>query len=196
MSQKTSATGGYLLLSGGKDIAAGTIWHDLIVGITGLPGELVRPLWLPEPANTPPLDVSWFAVGLVRIAPIGAPQIRHLSAGEGEDQITTHEELTVQASAIGPACLELAALLGDGIHVPQNRHILHPAGLAFVRAEPITVTPLLVGRQWRNRADLPLVFRRERRRIASVLNLRCCVSSDSYIESQSGAVVPLIRCKE
>ena len=145
--------------------------HDVIAGVTALPGELVRPRWQPDPPVVPDPDVNWCAFGITRFEPANFPAIVHHGDGHGHDEIVDTEELEVLVSFFGPQHMVVARTLRRGIHIPQNRALLRPAGLAFVRAGTITAVPAMVALGWRARADIPLTFRLETRSDAAVLNL-------------------------
>lgn len=170
----TSATGGYLPLSDGTgDAATDDLLQRAIAGITGLPGERVRPRWQSEPPRGEEADIAWASFGVVRIAFLGC-EARHVGrdGGRGHSELVSWEEMTVLAVFYGPEGLALARLSRDALHVEQNRAPLRAAGLQFIRAEDITSAPFVYNGHWRNRADLPLVFRRDTRRVVPVLNLR------------------------
>jgi len=155
----TSATGGFIRLSpapGQTDTE--DVLHDLIVGITGFCGELVRPRWQPEPPKEPKPDVDWCAFGITRYEPHNFPAIQHHGEGEGSDEITAHEILTVLASIYGPGHMNFARLLRLGLHVPRNLKVLRENKMAFTRAGSIVPVPALVAMQWRARADITLTF--------------------------------------
>ena len=191
-STNTSATGGYLPLTGGMDNKEQTgLLHGLITGLTGLTGDRVRPRWLFEPAFAPVPSETWAAFGLQKLSLTGAPQIRHSGLGEGRDVIVSHEELLVLVTFIGPECMERASLLRDGLYVPQNTAPLRPAGMVFVRAGDMTPLPQAVGGHWLARMDLSLVFRRATEREIPVLNLACCASQGAFLENDTGVTVGL-----
>lgn len=192
----TSASGGFLRLSpeqGQHDLD--DVLNDLVAGITGLPGELVRPRWQPDPPEVPEPDVNWCAFGITQFDPLNMPVVRHQGADEGHDEVIDNEELQAPLSFFGPQHLVMARAFRRGIYVPQNRHLLRPAGLAFVKVGTIVVLPAQVALGWRARADLPLTFRLETRSSLPVLNLKG-LGGNSFIKTESGAFAPLQDCKE
>ncbi len=162
------------------------VLHDLIAGITGLPGAMVRPRAQAEPANTPGKNADWCAFGVMSSTPYTYPQIKHYGEDGGYDDVIVHEELAVLASFYGPRHYAFAALLHAGLHVPQNREILRPNGLAFVKAGGITRLPELVMAGFRARADLPLTFRRVTARSYAVRNIE---KSSGTLENDNGLTV-------
>lgn len=169
----TSATGGFLQLSPGQgEFEVEDVLHDVIAGVTGLPGPLVRPRWQPDPPEVPEPDVDWCAFGIIQFEPGNLPVIVHHGEGEGHSEIVDTEELQVMVSFYGPRHTVYARAMRRGIYVPQNRELLRPAGLAFVRAGTTVPVPEQVALGWRSRTDLPLTFRLETRSGFSVLNLK------------------------
>jgi hypothetical protein len=189
----TSATGGFLRLSPvpGQKAPEQTDIEDvlqaLIVGITGICGTLVRPRWQPSPPDEPGPQADWCAFGITRHDPHNFPVIRHHGAvavgdsltdsdsndeGDGYDEITDLETLTVLASFYGPRHMDLARTFRVGLHVPQNRKILLEHNMNFTRAGSIVPVPALIAMQWRARADLSLTFQLMTSRTYAVLNLQ------------------------
>lgn len=73
----TSASGGYLLpaeqppLPGNLTFTQFT--QQVFVGISGLPGQLVRPRWELNPPKEPDLDINWLAFEIQRAKPDANP---------------------------------------------------------------------------------------------------------------------------
>jgi hypothetical protein len=168
----TSASGGYLTGSQVPGQAAlEDVFHDLIAGITGLPGDMVRPRWQREPGNTPALADNWCAFGVISYELKNFPEIKHHAEEEGHDEVIATDQITLLTSFFGPAGVDLALGLRDGIHLPQNRFSLRPNGLAFTKILSLQNVPEIMGTGWRRRTDLHLSFVRETRRKFAVLNL-------------------------
>lgn len=204
MSGNTSATGGYLSLNSPIPEQADIedALHGCLAGVTGLPGELIRPRWQPEAPRVPGPKVSWCAFGITGYEPDNFPVLTHHGGGDGHSEITDSEEISVLVSFYGPGHVARARLLRLALHVPQNRFELRRNGLAFARAGAVTPVPELVAGRWRARADLPLLFRLvtarpgESGRRVNVLNLLHCGSPGSFIETDTGLVTPLAACPE
>lgn len=190
----TSATGGFLELSPAQGpFALEDVLHDLITGVTGLPGELVRPRWQPDPPEVPEPNVNWCAFGIGQFDPSNHPVIIHHGEGDGHGEIVDMEELQVMVSFYGPLHMVNVRAFRRGIYVKQNRELLRPAGLAFVKAGTIVPLPELVALGWRSRADIPLTFRLETRSFFASLNL---LQSGGSITSETsggtgGTTVPI-----
>lgn len=161
----TSATGGFLSpgTSTVNDDALDDLLQAMVVGVTGLPGSLVRPRFQQSPPKQPDATVDWCAIGVHEISPDDNPVVRHdplMNGGAGGDVLERSEQLDVLASFYGPHAAHFAGLLRDGLYIPQNRETLAAAGVAFVTVGDKTRAPALVGTQWLNRFDIHVTLRR------------------------------------
>ncbi|MBZ9939139.1 hypothetical protein LB518_22775 [Mesorhizobium sp. BR1-1-16] len=186
----TSATGGYLVPSTpapADDEALQVIFQGLVGGVTGIVGDLVRPRWQKLPPPEPSIDTSWCAIGVTDSEPDDGAAILHHSAGDGSDEMQRHETLFVIASFYGPAASQNAALLRDGLALPQNREAIRAQGIAFVEIERAVLAPSLVNQQWRRHVDVRMTFRRQVTRTYPVLNL---LSAGGDIASDPASTTP------
>lgn len=174
----TSATGGFLVPGASpaplEDDALDDLFQTLIAGLTGLPGDLVRPRWQVKPPKQPAPSVDWCAVGVTRQERDAGPVITHdplASGGLGQDKVKRHEELGVLVSFYGPNAGKYAGLVADGAGILQNNELLQSNLVVFVNSDTIRQVPELVAEQWVKRRDLPLRFRREVVRVYPILNI-------------------------
>jgi len=182
----TSATGGYLSPTSAapdEDAALDDDLTEAVEGITGLPGDLVRPRWQPKPPKMPAPDIDWCAIGVADddTTP-GYPYLAHDGTAGGSSTQSTAEQMTVLASFYGPNARAFTKLLRDGLFLDQNREQLKLKGLFFVAPGKITAAPELIDAQWYRRYDLPLYFRRTVARTYAILNIESAsvdVSSDA-----------------
>ena len=144
----------------------------MVVGLTGLPGELVRPRWQPTTPKQPEPHVDWCGMGVTEQANDAGPAIQHDPAGDGRDHYERHQALQVLCSFYGPNAKRYAQMLGDGLAMPQNQEPLNPYAIRFIEAGPLRGTSELVNQQWVRRFDVALSFRRKIARTYPVLNLR------------------------
>jgi hypothetical protein len=171
----TSATGGYLqpasTATPDEDIDLDLVLQPMVAGITGLDGSMVRPRWQPTLPRTPEASVNWCAIGVTLITPDDNAVVTHNGAGDGLDNLVRHEDIEALATFYGPQAGLHAAMLRDGLQIPQNWEGLTPLGLAFVKAGDMRTVPELVNQQWVRRVDLPIYLRRIVRRTYPVLNI-------------------------
>lgn len=170
----TSATGGYLTPTSTPppmDDGLEDILQAVVVGITGLPGEMVRPRWQPSPPAMPEIGTDWCAIGVMTVTPDNAPAVVHDGAGDGSSTLRRHASLDVLASFYGPHAGHYAGLLSDGLYIAQNREAMMRDGLALIEVEPTRNASDYVSTQWRRRIDLPIRLRRRTDRAYPVLNL-------------------------
>lgn len=181
-----SSTGGYLQPTAPspplEDSALDAIFQQLIVGLTGLPGNMVRPRWQPTVPKMPEPTQNWCAIGVTDIDQDFEPTIVHVPDTEGTDKLYRNEILTLLASFYGPAAMQYAAQARDGIFVAQNHGMLVLSGMGLVDVGRLTAAPELLNQQWQRRYDLQFRVRRQVERTYSVLNL---LSSDSTLETDS-----------
>jgi hypothetical protein len=181
----SSATGGYLTPASSpaptEDDALDAVFQKAIAGITGLPGNMVRPRWQPIPPKQPEPSVNWCAFGVQTQKPDDGPYIEHIPAGDGKDAYVRHEDIDVLATFYGPGSQANATRLRDGLGISQNIEELKLDGIAFVESGPIRALPELVNQQWIKRRDIALVFRRKTARDYAILNI---VAADIDLETE------------
>lgn len=143
-----------------------------VAGIIGLPGNLVRPRWQPNPPPTPDVSVDWAACGITRSTANFEPYMHHYASPDpGHDVLRRQEQVNYLVSCYGPNAGDNIAILRDGIFVDQNRAGWRENAVGLVEAERITHVPELFRQQWRDRYDLEIVINREVRRVYLVRNL-------------------------
>lgn len=173
----TSATGGYLVPTSAppaEDAALDDIFTELVAGVTGLAGTLVRPRWQPKPPRMPDPTTDWCAVGVIEYQPDANAVVAHdgdANGGLGEDDLQRQEDLTVMASFYGPNANGFAKMARDGLSIPQNWETIAQSDISYVSAGTIRSAPELVNEQWLRRFDLTLYFRRRIVRSYAVENL-------------------------
>lgn len=168
-----SRTYGYLgpLNDPPQDDAFGNWLHDVFAGITGLPGDMVRPRWQPEPPNRPEFGVDWMAAGVSERKFDFTPFIGHRDQGDGHDVLQEHEVLTIRCSFYGPSCERYASYLRRGFFVDQNRAECRKAGVGLVDIDAQLSMPEFMEQRWWPRTDLNVILRREIRMDYPVLTI-------------------------
>lgn len=171
----TSATGGYLTPTSSvaaHDMAFVTFLQEVVVGITGLAGAMVRPRWQLIPAQQPEPTVDWASIGMVQERDLNLRgQTRHDPAGDGSDIFGRTVQSRIVISFYGPNAWGYAALFADGICVDQNRDALMSASVGLVSMSNRRALPELVNERWLMRVDIEIVFNREILRVYPIQSL-------------------------
>jgi hypothetical protein len=135
-------------------------FHDFLVALSGLPGDLVRPRWQPEPPNMPDFSVNWLAFGFPRI-------VEDVFAYEGEDPgdrqrdiVERDEILTMLMSFYGPQGGALGKRVSASLQISQNRAYLRTQNIGVVEVEDQIRLPALLKEKWVPRVDINVRFRR------------------------------------
>jgi hypothetical protein len=188
-----SSTGGYLAPAAAPAPLQGAGLNNAIqqaiAGITGLPGNLVRPAFQAEPPDWPDAGTAWCAFRYQRRPADLFPAIVHqptANGGQGQDELQRYESIEVLCSfydlgTTGQADY-YAATLRDGLSIPQNREALAAAAIVLVKTGDILAVPVLVKQRWLYRADLSFTLRRTVQRDYPVLNV---VSATGTIRTDS-----------
>ena len=166
-----SSTGGFLAATSSpppEDDAFDVVLQSLVAGVTGLPGNLIRPRWQRTPPPQPEPFVNWCAIGVTEESPeVHAVNVAtiHAASGPGApDGLSAtfeYDDITVLVSFYGPAARGNCTLLRSGLMVAQNREALFLAGLSLVRIPGrFTFAPDMVNNQTVRRVDMSLSFRR------------------------------------
>lgn len=169
----TSATGGYLsqtetALPGGLSITQ--YLQKVIVGLTGLSGEMVRPKWQKNPPKMPPTpEINWCAFKVTEENPDANAFTEVASDGEGST-LQRHVELRLSCSFYGSLCMENASKLRDGFQIAQNRDALKEAKIGFKETSSSTFVPELFAQVWYDRCDITVILRRQVDKTFAVLS--------------------------
>ena len=161
----------------------------VISGITGVPPDLVRPRWQPEPPNLPSIGTSWVATGVTRTTPLGYPAFTELSTptGLGSNKYSDKEEFDVLSSCYGPNADALAIRIRNGFMTDQNRECLQLMNIGLINTSGRQRVPTLVQGRFLERIDITVTFRREVREYYPVLYL---LSAPVEVYTDVGAVDP------
>lgn len=132
--------------------------QQMVAGVSGLPGELVRPRWVPEPANEPPFEVDWAAIGAESRDPDTFAYEGLLP--DGSQGVIRHELLNLLASFYGPHGEMNAETFSMGMAVAQNREYLTRQGYGLVEVGKPVQASVLRNERYLYGFDVPLVIRR------------------------------------
>lgn len=143
--------------------------QTVVVGLTGIDGKLVRPLWQPEPPQQPDITVDWLAFGIEAAAPDYSAYVSP-PVGGGPIQTQRHEDLTLKFSIYGPHAFDTYGLIRDGLELPQNRFALFQANMGYTSISPAQRVPDLVNQRWVDRVECTVAIKREIQRTYPVLS--------------------------
>lgn len=180
-----STVAGYLQPTGtppAEDADLDSIFQQLMVGITGLPGNMVRPRWQATVPKQPEAATNWCAVGVTGIEHDANSYEQHNPAGNGSDTLIRHEIITVLCSFYGVNALSFASQARDGMYVAQNNATLDQNEMGLVDVGSIVTAPELVNQQWIRRFDLSM---RIRRRIVRTYPILTILSAQATAKSET-----------
>jgi hypothetical protein len=152
------------------DDALEDLFQATIVGITGIPGNLVRPRWQPEAPNTPGFDVDWIAFGL-QVIDRQWNSYQVFDSDLNAYTVSGTEVLHCNVSFYGPHLTEKRRRWEDGLQVDQNLAPLHAQGIKYIDMLDPVALPALFKNRWRERMDMKAVFHRWATRIYPVTTL-------------------------
>lgn len=182
-----STTAGYLIPVSTPvvtDAQLDAIFQKFVVGVTGLPGSLVRPRWARVPAPVPAdPDTDWAALGVMPITADDNAYVQHITdVDNGIDVLIRHEVVEVLASFYGAHGQKNALLCRDALWIGNNRDMLAVQGIGFVDVGSVNPLPEQVNQQWLRRYDLSMRFRRV---VERTYNVRDIASSEGTISDES-----------
>lgn len=162
-----SATGGYIPPNGGSayDQELEDIFQAFIVGITSLPGLMVRPRFQKDPPPMPAIGIDWCAFAVKSIIPDDGP---YFDQQDDTMDSIRHEELTLFLSFYGDHGQSIANVLRDGLVIPQNIAQLKAQQIKFISTGEIITAPDFLNNQYVHRYDLTAVFKRKTSRTFAV----------------------------
>jgi hypothetical protein len=183
--QASSTSPGFLHPTGQSapyDKALEELFQTIFVGITGLPGPLVRPSWQETPLPQPPRGTNWLGFAVTTHPITQFPEIIQSAGPDGQGIATenVHEDIGVLCSFYGPNAGQNANTLRLGLFIAQNRDMIKSVGLNFVDVGRQVRIPDLVNMAWINRVDLPTNFRRK---VSNTYNVKNLLSANPTFET-------------
>lgn len=142
--------------------------QTVLVGLSGIPGTLVRPNWQPEPPKQPDLAVDWLAFGLGDVTPDNNAYVS-IDADENPT-LQRNELIPVTVSVYGPNAYNNAGLIRDGFQLTQNLTSLRKANVGFAYDGPIRHLPDFVNERWIERYIYEFSIRRQLNRTYPLLS--------------------------
>lgn len=143
--------------------------QTVLVGISGLPGPMVRPKWQIEPPKQPNICVNWMSFGIENANPDANGYLSTDNNGVTTSQ--RHEELEISCDLYGPEALEIYGILRDGFQLPQNRFALEQANMGFINILSARRIPDLINERFVNRRVTTINLRREIQRLYPIPTL-------------------------
>jgi hypothetical protein len=182
-----SSTGGYLppqppLPLNDTDLQH--FLHDVIVGITNLSNDLVRPAWQQNPPPLPPINTDWCAFSITTETADNEPAQVQIS--DLLTEMRTNELINLLCTFYGNNAQYFSTALRDGIYMSQNREPLLLAGMGLVGVNDIIHAPELINDRYYNRYDLTIVIRREMKRQFPILTF---LKAEGTISADNGAII-------
>ena len=149
----SSATGGYLrpVVNSVNDNALADILQAFIVGVTGLPGAYVRPMWQPNPPVIPTNGTDWCAFNIGNIQAIQGYQTMN---ADDDFNFQQHETFDLSCSFYGTNCQRYASIIRDGLQLSQNRESLWLQNISVSGGVQIVHVPELINDVWHDRCDI------------------------------------------
>jgi hypothetical protein len=166
------------------DQALEDVLQDLIVGLTGLAGNMVRPRYQPKPPGTPEQNVPWAAFSASIEGADWNPVVvsdPNANAGAGEHRLARSEDVGLSVSFYGPGAWALATVMRDGFGVAQNRDAVEAKGLKFVECASLVYAPFQLKDVWVKKTDLKVFFRRW---VTRTYGIRNFASADGTIDNE------------
>ena len=170
------------------DRALEDMFQGVIRGLTGLPGNLVRPRWQPDPPNQPAVDVTWLAFGVT----VGSLQWNAyqkfdptLDPPNGAYVVEGAEELRLNLSFYGPGGKALLGRFAAGIQLDQNLEELRTQNIKFVGLSASINLPALLKEMWTLRTDMSVTFTRWGTRTYPIKSLVSAIgglNNEFYVE--------------
>lgn len=171
------------------DGLADALWR-MAVGITGLPEDMVRIRFQPDPPDMPENDQDWCAIGVTDVdPPASRPELIHddkAADGKGETLMRGYETMSVMASFYGPNAMGYATRLRDGLQMEQNRDEMQADGsLNLLWVGTLRNVSGVQNTTFRNRFDLTI---RLRHRFERTYNVRNIVEIQGTISADGGSL--------
>lgn len=178
MSQKTSATGGFLIPNPQptpvNTTPAGLSFiqfiQQLLVGLSTFDGSLVRPQWQQEPPKQPDINTNWLAFGLGNVAAdFNAYQSTVIEENVPVSTMERQETLPLIISVYGPAAYDNITLVRDGFQLTQNLTTLRQANVGFAYDTQAQHVPDFFNERWYDRWRMEIYIRRVVQRFYPIL---------------------------
>lgn len=156
--------------------------QSVLVGVSGLPGTLVRPEWQVAPPKQPDIFTNWLAFGIMSTKLDTYAWVDADAAGNVSS--IRHQDLEVTCRFYGPAAYDNAGVLSNGFQIPQNRAVLKSGNMDFTNNGEIMHVPDLVNERWVDSYQMSIFLKREVQPFYPVLTIN---SASGVITANAGA---------
>ena len=179
-------------------------FHDqVLVPLTGLKPQLVRPGWQAEPPNIPEAFNNWMAFHIVDEDSDAYPWTGNIANGDQDPiyQLQRHEQFGVICSFYstgtqpGSQARALAKLLRDNLAISQNREPLFNAGMGVIEVTAPQPAPVLMKERWLYRVDMTIRIRRIVVRNYPIETIQS-VEVEMDIDAQSREIIRTVTVQE
>ncbi len=154
----SSATGGYAkpesTVQLPSSLSLTQFIQSVLVGISGIDGKLVRPMWQQKPPKQPDIDTDWIGFAIASDDPDFQGYLN--TNGDGSTSYGRQSTLEVSCKIWGPKTLETYAILRDGFQIPQNNAQLVRANFGFIELTRAIRIPDLINELWFNKVETVL----------------------------------------
>lgn len=139
----------------GEYVTFSQFMHSVLVGVSGIKREMVRPAYQANPPKTPDFKTDWLAYNLTNFA------VENGTAYQNGALLERYESFDCICYFYGLQALDYAAVVRDSFELSQNRRALRANDVGFKGASVIVHTPEIINNQYYERADLTLYFTRK-----------------------------------
>lgn len=155
--------------------------QQVLTGLSGFDGKLVRPEWQQKPPKEPDIDVNWLAFGLGEATPDN-------NAYTGFDEngnplLQRNELIPVIVSVYGPNAYDNIGLIRDGFQLTQNIASLRQAQVGFAYDTTAQHVPDFFNERWYERWRTEFYLRRQINRTYPILTF---LSASGTIYAEKG----------
>jgi hypothetical protein len=137
--------------------------QTMLAGVSGLPGQLIRPKWQINPPKQPDVEVNWLAMALINAPADANAYVGFLPDGHGGQVNVTQrmEQLELLCGFYGPNGYDYMGLTRDGFQIQANRDALTLAGMGYVGENTGHRVPDLVNERWVDRWEISFFINRQ-----------------------------------
>jgi len=155
--------------------------QTVLVGVSEIPGTLVRPKYQVEPLSQPDIYTDWLSFGILSSAPDANAYLN--TNTDNSYSMQRHALTEISLSFYGPNALDNYELVRDGFQVTQNLAALKANGLGFVEVTRALRVPDLINERWVDRYESSVILRKETQRTYAVTTF---VSANGTINTVVG----------